>query len=390
MSKNRKLLLLGGFFLAIFFIPFSDKTVSHAVMEGVLMLSSYAQEHVLLCIIPALFIAGAIMVFLDKQAIIKYLGPKANKTVAYSVASISGSILAVCSCTVLPIFRGIYKKGSGIGPAISFLYSGPAINVLAIILTARVLGWQIGLARAIGSIVFAYIIGIIMHLIFKKDDENRDTSNAMFEHEVGSQKRKLWQNSLYMFSMIAILIFLNWIPSKDSLPIWNLIYQVKYFIVLFFALVLAIMLKKWFKKNELKDWLKETRNFALQIMPLLFGGVLLAGFMLGRPGHNGLIPMQWIADLVGGNSILSNFFAALSGALMYFATLTEIPILQGLMGSGMGDGPALALLLAGPSISLPSILVINSVLGVKKTFTYVTLVVVISTFAGFIFGVMRA
>jgi uncharacterized membrane protein YraQ (UPF0718 family) len=203
-----------------------------------------------------------------------------------------------------------------------------------------------------------------------------------------SMPRKLWQDVLYMVSMIGILVFLNWAPSKGSMVVWDFIYQAKWIIAGVFAAGLIIILILWFKKDELKGWLVSTRDFALQIVPLLLGGVLVAGFLLGRPGHEALIPSAWIATLVGGNSILSNLFASVSGALMYFATLTEVPILQGLIGSGMGQGPALALLLAGPSLSLPSILIIGGELGWKKTLVYCGLVVGLSTLAGWGYGMM--
>lgn len=349
------------------------------------MLSEYVHEHVLFCLVPAFFIAGAISVFLNKLAVIKYLGPKANKLTAYSVASVSGAILAVCSCTVLPLFKGIYKKGAGIGPAVSFLYSGPAINVLAVVLTAKVLGPELGLARAVGAIVFAFVIGFLMHVIFRREDEKRITDENMFEAD-SDDGRPLWKNTVYLFSMVGILIFLNWAPSRGNIGVWDFIYNAKYFITAGFGLVLAFTLIRWFKRDELKDWVVASRDFALQILPLLFVGVLVAGFLLGRPGHEALIPSAWVSSLVGDNSILSNFIASISGAFMYFATLTEIPIMQGLLGAGMAKGPALALLLAGPSLSLPSMLVIGGELGVKKTLVYVGLVVMLSTLAGMAFG----
>lgn len=385
-SPNIILLIMALVFLSAFLIPFEHPRVAGAVQEAFLMLSDYARQHVLLCLVPAFFIAGAITVFLKKDAVIKYLGPKANKFVAYSVASVSGAVLAVCSCTVLPLFKGIYKKGAGLGPAISFLYSGPAINILAIILTAKVLGLKLGIARTIGAVVFAFVIGLLMHFIFRKDDEKRLADERMFKESGETMPRKLWQDVLYLFSMVGILLFLNWAPSKGSLAVWDLIFQSKWIISGILGGLLVLMLIFWFKKDELSAWVTETRDFALQILPLLFGGVLAAGFLLGRPGHEALIPSQWVAGLVGGNSLAANFFAAVSGAFMYFATLTEVPILQGLMGSGMGQGPALALLLAGPSLSLPSMLVINGELGFKKTFVYVTLVVLLSTGAGMLYG----
>ncbi|HEQ71013.1 MAG TPA: permease [Spirochaetia bacterium] len=377
--------MLAGVFLMAYFIPFHQPRVAGAVNEAFLMLQEYARDHVLFCLVPAFFIAGAIMVFLNQQAVIKYLGPTAKKITAYSVASVSGAILAVCSCTVLPIFKGIYKKGAGIGPAVSFLYSGPAINILAIILTAKVLGPELGAARAVGSITFAFVIGILMHLLFRKEDNARTTNADMFEAP-DADGRPLWKTAVYMGAMIGILVFLNWAPSAGSSAGWDFIYGAKYFIVGGFAVLLLFTLVKWFKKDELKMWAASTRDFALQILPLLFLGVLAAGFLLGRPGHQAMIPESWVAGLVGDNTILSNLLAAVSGALMYFATLTEVPIMQGLIGAGMAKGPALALLLAGPSLSLPSLLVIGSELGLKKTLTYAGLVVILSTVAGLGYG----
>ncbi len=385
MNNWKKFLIILSVFISFYFIPLDNKTISNAIMESFLMLQEYAQAHVLFCLVPAFFIAGAIGNFISQGAVLKYLGSKANKILAYGVASVSGAILAVCSCTVLPLFGSIYKRGAGLGPAIAFLYSGPAINVLAIILTTRVLGIQIGIARAVGAILFSIIIGVIMHFIFIKEEtaRNKDLELAIPEEE--KHNRSLWQTSLYMFAMIAILVFVNW-GKDDSLPVWNMIYNAKYFITSGFLIALVIMIVLWFKKDELKLWVKSSYDFALQIMPLLFGGVLVAGFLLGRPGHEGIIPSKWVTMLVGGNSLFSNFFASIFGAFMYFATLTEVPILQGLLGSGMGKGPALALLLAGPALSLPSMLVLRSMIGIKKTVVYVSLVVVMSTITGFFFG----
>lgn len=385
-SPNKKLLLYSALFIVLYLLPLSNTLIHQSIIEAFEMLLDYAKAHVLFCLIPAFFIAGAITVFINQQAVLKYLGPKAKKLVSYTIASFSGAILAVCSCTVLPLFKGIYKKGAGLGPAISFLYSGPAINVLAIILSMKVLGMKLGVARMIGAILFAFIIGLLMHLIFKKEDEARLADEKMFLAEIENPARKLWQEIVYMAVMILILIFLNWAPSKGNVVFWDFIFKSKWIISGILGIILTFILIFWFKKDELNAWLVATRDFALQIIPLLFMGILVAGFLLGRPGHEALIPSKWIATLVGGNSIFSNFFAAISGALMYFATLTEIPILQGLLGAGIGRGPALALLLAGPSLSLPSIIVIWGELGAKKTITYVLLVVLMSTLAGWLFG----
>jgi uncharacterized protein len=388
MKSNTKLLIVLGVFLAAYFTPFGVPRVLSSINEAFQMLSEYARQHVLLCLVPAMFIAGAITVFLNQQAVMKYLGPKANKFVAYSVASVSGAILAVCSCTVLPLFKGIYKKGAGIGPAVSFLYSGPAINILAIVLSYKIFGWKLGAARMAGAIVFAFLIGLLMQLFFRKEDEARLADERLFQYQDEQGGRTLGQLIVYMGSMIGILVFVNWAPSRGESSAWDFIYRHKYWITGVFGALLAFSLISWFKKDDLRQWVVATRDFSLQILPYLFFGVLIAGFLLGRPGREALIPNAWVAALVGGNSVFANFFAAIAGAFMYFATLTEVPIVQGLLGSGMGQGPALALLLAGPSLSLPSMLVIGGELGFKKTAVYVALVVILSTLAGLAFGLL--
>ena len=388
MSPNKMLGIVALVFLGAYFIPFDAPRVARALQEAFLMLSEYARQHVLLCVVPAMFIAGAITVFLNQQAVIRYLGPKAPKALAYGVASVSGAILAVCSCTVLPLFKGIYKKGAGLGPAVSFLYSGPAINILAIVMSYKIFGWKLGTARMVGAIVFAVIIGLLMQLIFRKSDEERLADERMFTYKKTEGERTLGQMSVYMLSMIGILVFVNWANSKGTSLVWDAIYNAKYWITGAFALLLVYTLVKWFTRDDMVTWGIATRDFALQILPYLFGGVLVAGFLLGRPGHEALLPNEWVAKLVGGNSLFANLFASITGAFMYFATLTEVPIIQGLLGSGMGQGPALALLLAGPSLSLPSMLVIGGELGWKKTSVYVALVVVLSTLAGLLFGMV--
>ncbi len=388
MSDKKIGLLLLLVFLAAYFIPFSGIRVQSAVVEALLMLQEYAREHVLLCLVPAFFIAGAISVFVSKDSIIKYLGPKAKKVVSYAVASVSGTILAVCSCTILPLFAGIYTRGAGIGPATAFLYSGPAINVLAIILTGKVLGWRIGLARAVGAVVFGVVIGLFMHLLFgRREGVGRDDSGFTGKDE-GRDDRALWKTALYFTVMIGILVFINWGKSEPSLAVWYTIYRAKWIVGGLLALALAMIVLRWFEKEELKEWADSTWSFAKQIFPLLFVGVLIAGFLLGRPGHEGIVPSEWVARLVGGNGLVANLFASIAGAFMYFATLTEVPILQGLIGSGMGQGPALALLLAGPALSLPSMLVVRSVLGTKRTAVYIVLVVVMATISGTIYGML--
>ncbi len=385
MKDRTKLILFIVVFLLLYFVPLHDARIKEALLEAILMLQEYAREHVLFCLIPAFFIAGGISIFITKEAVIKYFGPKAKKVVAYGVASVSGTILAVCSCTVLPMFAGIYTRGAGIGPATAFLYAGPAINILAIILTARILGFELGIARAVGAVVFSVIIGVLMAAIYK--DKKKDSDDFNLSDETQAKTRSLVQNGIYFFILILILIFAAWAKPKDPVGLWNTIYGIKWYITAVMLITLFVMLFKWFKKEERQEWVLSTWIFAKQILPLLFAGVLVAGFLLGRPNTDlGIIPSNVVARLVGGNTIWANFFAAISGAFMYFATLTELPILQGLIGSGMGKGPALALLLAGPAVSLPSMLVIRSVIGTKKTLTYILLVVVLSTFVGWIYG----
>ncbi len=387
MKDWKIFLLFLGIFLIVFWLPVGNIRFQSGLIEGFALLKEYARDHVLLCLVPAFFIAGALAVFISKSSVIKYFGAQAKKILSYSVASVSGTILAVCSCTVLPLFAGIYTRGAGIGPATAFLYSGPAINVLAIILTAKVLGYKIGLARAVGAVVFAVVIGLLMHFIFRKEEEKGRQDKQFVALEEMKTARPLWKNALYFASMIAFLVFVNWgRASEASFKLWLIIYKAKWFIAGGMLLVLAWMVWNWFKREELKEWMYSTWFFAKQILPLLFAGVLISGFLLGRPDHEGVIPSRWIVSFVGENSILANLFASISGALMYFATLTEVPILQGLLGSGMDQGPALALLLAGPALSLPNMLVIRSIIGTKKTLVYIGLVVVMATVTGFVYG----
>ena len=385
MKDRYFLLVIVATFLAAYYVPWESALVRQSGLEAFLMLQEYAREHVLTCLIPALFIAGAISVFVSQAAVLKYFGAAANKFLSYSVASVSGTILAVCSCTVLPLFAGIYTRGGGIGPATAFLYSGPAINVLAIVLTARILGWKLGLARALGAVGFAFIVGLAMHFIYLKEEKAR-VAGALYFPDEEAKTRSLGQEILYMLTLVGILIFAAWAKPAHPVGFWMAVWGVKWYITAALLILLGVELIYWFRKDEARSWLEASWGFAKQILPLLFAGVLVAGFLLGRPGHEALIPERWIQNLVGGNSLWANLFASVSGALMYFATLTEIPIMQGLLGSGMGQGPALALLLAGPALSLPSMLVIRSVIGTQKMLVYSGLVVILSTIAGMIYG----
>ncbi|MCK4789387.1 MAG: permease [Desulfobacteraceae bacterium] len=329
-------------------------------------LLEYLSAHVLTCLVPAFFIAGAIAVFISQASVLKYFGPQAKKLLSYGVASVSGTILAVCSCTVLPLFGGIYKRGAGIGPAVAFLYSGPAINVLAIVYTARILGYDLGLARAIGAIAFAAGIGLIMALIYRKEESLKDS--AAFDALMADpEAKKWWQQIIFFAVLVGILIFAaskNWIVTGVLMA------------------VLGFILWRWFTRGEIGIWMKETLRFVRLIVPWLLVGVFVAGIITT------FVPQDAVTNWVGGNSLLANFIASFLGALMYFATLTEVPIVSAFMNLGMGKGPTLALLLAGPALSLPNMLVIRSIMGTRKTLTYVTLVVVFATITGYIFGLI--
>lgn len=424
----KPLIIIIGVFLGCFYLPIEWPRFQNALFQALALVKWYAREHVLLCLIPAFFIAGAIAVFLSQEGVMKYLGPTAPPWICYPVASVSGSVLAVCSCTVLPLFAGIWGRGAGLGPATAFLYSGPAINVLAIILTARILGPEMGLARAIGAIVFSVFIGALMRLIFYKEEQERAISAGMGAAGLRDDVRPLWQTLLFFAMMILILVFANWGKPADSSGIWAKIYSMKWAVTAALAFAFSLCLVKWFNvqfwkvglsiaavgvaqilspenplipfsvgiialsliatssNEETEEWFSESWGFAKQILPLLLIGVLVAGALLGSPESEGLIPSQWVEWSLGGNSISANLFASVAGAFMYFATLTEVPIVQGLLASGMGKGPALALLLAGPALSLPNMLVINSVLGPKKTAVFVVLVCIMATISGIIYG----
>ena len=418
---------LAAIFALVYFLPVGHPRFDKAVFEALELTRWYAREHVILCLLPAFWIAGAIAAFFSKASVMRYLGPDAPKAASYGVASVSGTILAVCSCTVLPLFSGIYRMGAGLGPATAFLYSGPAINALAIILTARILGWEIGFARAVGAVAFALLIGAMMAWLFRHDEHEKARKPGI--PPSGGGERPLWQTVSFFAVLVGILVFANWGGDQSS-GFFAAVHAVKWQITSVLALVLGVMLRWWYglplarllvvtaltagsglgipahpsvavlvatlglawltagRTDAAGEWFSESWSNAKQIMPLLLAGVFFAGFLLGRPGHEGVVPSAWIEQMVGGNSLFANFFAAIAGAFMYFATLTEVPIVRGLLGSGMGEGPALALLLAGPALSLPSMLVLSSIIGPRKTAVYVSLVVAMATLTGWLYGAM--
>lgn len=407
--------------------------VTGAIVEAFMLLQWYARNHTLACVVPALFIAGAITTFLSKEAVLKHLGPKANKAEAYSVASVSGTVLAVCSCSVLPMFAGIYRIGAGLGPAACFLYAGPAINVLAIFLTARVLGFELGVARVIGAIIFGVIIGLLMAILFRRNEEDRNQA-ALAMPAAPAAKRSLWKNAALLAAMLAFLIFSDWfnpgdkavqledgtqfaatlqyetetsydlrlkqpalehevsevvrlpksaIAKIEDVDTWvTRIHHYRWYLAAAMGVLVIAMSVAWLDREDFSQWMGNTWEFSKLLVPLLFGGVFVVGFL------GALLPEKQVAALVGDNSLLSNLIASVVGCLFYFATLTEVPILEALMRNGMASGPALALLLAGPALSLPSILVIRSVIGNKKTAVFVVLVVIMATVAGMGYGAL--
>lgn len=430
MKDWRRMAWLVGVFLAAYYLPLGNQNVKDAILAAFSLLQWYAINHTLACVVPAMFIAGAISTFLSQASVMHYLGPRSNRLLAYSMASVSGVVLAVCSCSVLPMFAGIYRMGAGLGPASAFLYSGPAINVMAIFLSARVLGLDLGIGRAIGSIVFAFVIGLLMAWIFRASERQR-IDIAMQMPQPPTSRRSLWQTTLYFVCMILFLVFSDWYNTNDvtislkdgtrleanirystqdalEVQIYDAdghlgtevvrlsrvqidriepkpgfvmaVHRHKWYLAGVCGLAVVIMVWRWFSVDEIKQWMQATWDFALMIVPLLFGGVFITGFV------GGLMPEKYVAGVVGGNSLVSNLMASLVGMIWYFATLTEVPVTEMLLRLGMGRGPALALLLAGPALSLPSILVIYRVIGLKKTLVFCLLVVAMSSICGLVFG----
>lgn len=443
METKKELKILFGIvaiFAAVFFMPLQSIRFTTAIDATLDLVQWYAREHVVLCLLPAFFIAGVIAVFVSQSSVLKYFGANAKKWLSYTVAAVSGGILAVCSCTILPLFTSIYKRGAGLGPAVAFLYSGPAISVLSIILTTRILGLEMGIARVIGAVLFSVVIGLAMAFIFRKEEKAKQEQQMNIIP--APENRPMWQTAFHFFTLVLILVFANLgAPASNDTGLWQTLFIYKWYVVGVLSVLLcgslvwilklkvvwvllgaiitassAILSNSFIPNEKLiplvpmlvaitclsvvllldknneenRDWLFSSWGFAKQIMPLLAVGVVTAGFLLGSTHDDtslaGIIPNEWIQWAVGGNSLLSNFLASFTGAFMYFATLTEVPIIQGLLASGMGKGPALALLLAGPSLSLPSMLVINQVLGFKKTVVYVVLVIAMATVSGWVFG----
>ncbi len=348
-------------------------TFGGLMMEGLRTLYEYVAEHTLFCLIPAFFIAGAITAFLNTAAVMRYFGPKTNKVLAYSVASVSGAILAVCSCTVLPLFTGIREKGAGLGPAVAFLYSSPAINILAMTYSVHLLGYDLGVARIAGAVGFAFVIGLIMAGIFRREEERRvleAEAAGIFAYDDGSRVRPGHRDLAFFGALVATLVY-----GTARIPA-----IIKYAGEVLLVALLIYLVKRWFTREDIKTCLSETWRMVKIILPVLFIGVFLVGVV------KELIPPEVISRYVGGNTVGGNAIASVSGAFMYFATLTEVPIVRGLLDLGMGRGPALALMLAGPALSLPSMIVLIRVMGFRKAGTYILLVCLLSMGTGYVFG----
>jgi len=425
---------MAGVFVLAYFLPLSNPKVTNAIQEAFKLLQWYARNHTLACVVPALFIAGAVMTFLSQASVMRYLGPKSNKPMAYGVASVSGGILAVCSCSVLPVFAGIYRLGAGLGPASAFLYSGPAINILAIFLTARVLGFSIGFWRAVGAVAFAFLIGLLMAFFFRREEGERVATQAVLP-EPEAPKRALWKTLLFFSCLIALLVFSDWynpgdvivrpasggqfaavslqethdeimfqlkedwgghrsgdkvtLAKRDLVGVeeartWIIaVHHAKWWLAGAMGLAVLGMTWRWMDRAEVGEWMHNTWDFAKLLVPLLFGGVFVVGFI------GALIPEAYVASLVGDNSLKSNAVASVIGAFWYFATLTEIPICEALGKLGMAPGPMLALLLAGPAVSLPNLLVLRSVMGTKKMLVFCGLTIVMATVTGMVYGAIK-
>jgi len=434
MKRELKVLAaLVGIFLIAYFLPLSNPKIQEGIQEAFRLLQWYARNHTLACVVPALFIAGAIITFLSQSSVMRYLGPTANPILAYAVASVSGCVLAVCSCSVLPMFAGIYRLGAGLGPASAFLYSGPAINILAIFLSARVLGFSIGAGRFIGAVTFAVIIGLIMAAVFRKG-EHAKAQAALQMPETEKPRRHIAKTAVFLACMILFLVFSDWfnpgnvivktndgrefealvihetkdmvrfqleedlgsarpgdkiiLPKTEIVEMqeqrtWVItIHHIRWYLAGLCGLAVLIMAWRWFQPGEIREWMQNTWQFTKLLVPLLYGGVFVVGFV------SVLLTEKQVARWVGDNSLWANLVASVVGTFWYFATLTEIPITQALMKLGMHKGPVLALLLAGPALSLPNMLVIRSVIGMKKTVVFVLLVIAMATISGTIFGAL--
>jgi len=432
MNRESKIFaVLASIFIVAYALPLGNPKIQEAIQEAFRLLQWYARNHTLACVVPALFIAGAIITFLSQASVMRYLGPNANPVLAYAVASVAGCVLAVCSCSVLPMFAGIYNLGAGLGPATAFLYSGPGINILAIFLSARVLGFSIGAGRFIGAVAFSVIIGLLMAWVFRRGERVKAEA-AMQMPEPEKSRRHIGKTALFLACMILFLVFSDWFnpgnvvvsttdgrqfkavvihETKDAVRFqleedlgegktgdkiqlqkteiadmqeqrtWVIqIHHIRWYLAGLCGLAVALMAWRWFERNELREWMHNTWEFAKMLVPLLFGGVFVVGFV------SILLPEKQVAQLVGDNSLRSNLVASVIGAFWYFATLTEIPITQALMKLGMHKGPVMALLLAGPALSLPSILVIRKIMGNAKAAVFVLLVIVMSTIVGMFFG----
>ena len=342
--------------------------VKDLILAGSLALKEYIALHVLTCLIPAFLLAGAMVRFISKEAIIKYLGSSTNKLKSFSLASLASFFIAACSCTVIPVASGIYYQGAGVGAAFIFLWVAPAANILAIIYTGSILGTRMVISRIIAALLMAFVVGMVMSFIFRKEETKR------IQNFTGANTGIIAKKDLILLILIlASLLSPNYIIQKGP-------YSHKVIVWLVASVIMFMYAFKVKPLDEIKKWLKESLWFVRIIFPLLLLGVFIVG-VIGR-----LLPQDIIQRWLGGSGILASFLATVMGQIMYFATMTEAPFVDTLMKLGMGKGPALALLLTGPGMSLPNMLAIAKVFGLKKASVYILLVMILGTFVGWFFG----
>ncbi|MEO0093354.1 MAG: permease [candidate division WOR-3 bacterium] len=344
--------------------------IKDLILAGLLALKDYIATHVLTCLVPAFLLAGAMVTFINREAILEYLGEKANKLKSFSLASIASFFVAACSCTVIPVSSGLYYSGAGVGVAFIVLWVAPAANILALIYTGSILGSKMIITRIVAALIMAFVVGFVMTLFFAKEKRAESVPT-----QPTGEKKGIIKKSDFIFLILILLSLLlpNYLVRTGS-------YFYKVLVWLIFTGIMVIYGLKVIAKERLLDWLQETWWFVKVILPLLLIGVFVVG-VIGK-----ILPENWIRNWLGGNGVVASFLATMIGAISYFATMTEAPFVHTLMKLGMGKGPALALLLTGPGLSLPNWLAIARVFGIKKSLVYVPTIVILGTLVGWFFG----
>ncbi len=364
----------------------SLETVVDLLLAGLNGLVGYLSAHVLMCLVPAFFIAGALSALFRKEAVTKYLGPDTPRHISYPVASAAGLLIAVCSCTILPLFAGIWKKGAGLGPAVTFLFTGPAVNVLAILYTGSLIGWDIAAARGILAVIFGMLIGLLMGFIFERAKKriapNASTRiepiQAISDTSTSVEGRSMMERLidgrvavLFVLLVVILVIGASPLPMALRLPV-----------VAAVAVLTAFWAVRTNSREENEGWMRETYFFIKMILPLLLVGVFVAGVA------SELIPEDVVVEYLGDNSLRANAIAVGFGIFMYFPTLVEVPVARMFLDLGMAKGPLLAYLLADPELSFQSVLVTRKIMGTRKILVFVGLVAVLCIAAGLLFGLV--